>query len=141
MDDIQELFAGAAAARANAYAPYSGFTVGACLRSASGALFIGCNVENAAYPEGMCAEAAALAAMAAAGERQVAAIAIVGGPADGPARHCLPCGGCRQKLHEFAAPDGDVAIYATADADPVMLSALLPDAFGPADLGPADPDR
>ena len=95
---LRELFAAAKAAQANAYAPYSRFHVGAALRSESGAIHAGCNVENAAYPQGSCAEAGAISAMALAGE-----------PADrrdpGHRRRralCTPCGGCRQRIREFA---------------------------------------
>ncbi|MGI3168615.1 cytidine deaminase [Pseudooceanicola sp. C21-150M6] len=85
----------------NAYAPYSNFKVGAAIRTSSGAIFTGVNVENVAYPEGTCAEAGAIAAMCAAGEREIAEVAVI---ADSPAP--VPCcGGCRQKLAEFAGPD------------------------------------
>ena len=101
---MHELFAAAKAAQANAYAPYSRFHVGAALRSASGAVFAGCNVENAAYPQGACAEAGAIAAMALAGDRRIAEILVIG---DGEAL-CTPCGGCRQRIREFAdAHDAD----------------------------------
>jgi cytidine deaminase len=126
--DLAELFAAAKAAQANAYAPYSRFKVGAALRTPSGAIFSGCNVENAAYPEGSCAEAAAIAAMALAGERRIAEILVVG---DGDA-FCSPCGGCRQRIREFAGPS--VAIH-IAGAEGVRakftLSELLPESFGP----------
>ena len=97
---LADLFAAAKIAQANAYAPYSRFKVGAALRSQSGAVYSGCNVENAAYPEGFCAEAGAIAAMALAGERRIAEILVVG---DGDAL-CTPCGGCRQRIREFADP-------------------------------------
>ncbi len=97
---LAELFAAAKAAQANAYAPYSRFKVGAALRTPDGAIFSGCNVENAAYPQGSCAEAGAIAAMALAGERRIAEILVVG---DGDAL-CTPCGGCRQRIREFADP-------------------------------------
>ena len=93
-------------ARENAYAPYSGFKVGAALKSASGAVHVGCNVENIAYPEGTCAEAGAIAAMVAAGETLfVEAVVIADSPEPVP-----PCGGCRQKLLEFAAPGARIVI-------------------------------
>jgi len=112
--------------RENAYAPYSKFKVGAALRTASGAIFTGCNVENAAYPEGTCAEAGAIAAMIAAGERDVAEIAVI---ADS-LQPVSPCGGCRQKIAEFAK--GDVVVtMATTDglAAKITVSDLLPGAF------------
>ena len=103
---LAELFAAAKAAQANAYAPYSRFKVGAALRTPSGAIFSGCNVENAAYPQGACAEAGAIAAMALAGKRRIAEILVVG---DGEAL-CTPCGGCRQRIREFADPSTAIHI-------------------------------
>jgi cytidine deaminase len=125
---LAELFAAAKAAQANAYAPYSRFKVGAALRSESGAVFSGCNVENAAYPQGSCAEADAIAAMALAGDRRIAEILVIG---DGKAL-CTPCGGCRQRIREFAdlatpihvaGPEGVRATFTLAE--------LLPESFGP----------
>ena len=115
-------------ARRNAYAAYSGYNVGAALVDEVGRVHIGCNVENAAYPEGTCAEANAIAAMVAAGGRRIAAIAVIGGR-DAP-ETCAPCGGCRQKIAEFAddatrilllADDGTVQTWSIAD--------LLPESF------------
>ena len=98
---MQDLFEAARAAFENAHAPYSAFRVGAAVRTASGRIFAGANVENASYPEGNCAEASALAAMVAAGERTIAeALVLAAGE-----RLCTPCGGCRQRLAEFAGPD------------------------------------
>ena len=117
----------AKAVRENAHAPYSGFKVGAALRTASGAVFHGCNVENVAYPEGTCAEAGAIAAMVAAGERVIAEVAVI---ADSPTP-VPPCGGCRQKLAEFAAADVAVTLATLQGATKVMQVAdLLPGAFG-----------
>jgi cytidine deaminase len=112
--------------RENAHAPYSRFKVGAALRTVSGRVFVGCNVENVAYPEGTCAEAGAIAAMCAAGEYEIAEVAVI---ADSP-DPVPPCGGCRQKLAEFAA--GDVAVtMATLDGaeQVVTVAGLLPGAF------------
>jgi xanthosine phosphorylase len=95
---MQDLLEAARAAFENAHAPYSGFRVGAALRSASGRIFAGANVENASYPEGNCGEASAIAAMVAAGERGITEALVL---ADGPAL-CTPCGGCRQRFAEFA---------------------------------------
>ncbi|QFT64224.1 cytidine deaminase [Roseivivax halotolerans] len=116
----------ALAVRENAYAPYSDFKVGAALRSASGAVFSGCNVENVAYPEGTCAEAGAIAAMVAAGETEIAELYVVAGSA----APVPPCGGCRQKIAEFAAPATMVTL-ATLDGTETRLSVgeLLPGAF------------
>ncbi len=117
----------ARAVRENAHAPYSRFKVGAALRTASGAVFVGCNVENVAYPEGTCAEAGAIAAMVAAGEHEIAEVAVI---ADSP-DPVPPCGGCRQKLAEFAGGDVQVTM-ATLDGSEhvVTVADLLPGAFG-----------
>jgi cytidine deaminase len=117
----------ARAVRENAYAPYSRFKVGVALRTPSGAVFTGCNVENVAYPEGTCAEAGAIAAMVAAGEREIAEVAVI---ADCP-DPVPPCGGCRQKIAEFAAPDVVVTLATTDGESRVMtVAGLLPGAFG-----------
>ncbi|MEP7201733.1 MAG: cytidine deaminase [Ilumatobacteraceae bacterium] len=129
--DVEELFTAAKAVQANAYAPYSHFPVGAAIRTASGRVFAGCNVENAAYPQGSCAEAGAISAMAAAGEREIVAVLTV---CDGGAIGTC-CGGCRQRLREFAA--GNTPVYA-AGPDGVRatftLDGLLPHSFGPEHL-------
>jgi cytidine deaminase len=114
------------AVRENAYAPYSKFKVGAALRTEDGAVYSGCNVENVAYPEGTCAEAGAIAAMAAAGERVVTEVYVV---ADSPSP-VPPCGGCRQKLAEFAARDVPVTLATTGGAEfKTTVGDLLPGAF------------
>lgn len=112
--------------RENAYAPYSRFKVGAALRTTSGEVFVGCNVENVAYPEGTCAEAGAIAAMAASGLRDIAEVYVV---ADSPTP-VAPCGGCRQKISEFA-DQGVVVTLATTDGieTPMTVAQLLPGAF------------
>jgi len=116
----------AALVREKAYAPYSNFQVGAAIRSVEGNLHLGCNVENVAYPEGTCAEAGAIAAMIAAGDSRIAEVAVIAGsPTPVP-----PCGGCRQKLSEFA--DGDVPVtLATTTGLTVRTTVadLLPGAF------------
>jgi cytidine deaminase len=123
-----DLLAAALKVRENAHAPYSRFKVGAALVSAEGHLHIGCNVENVAFPQGTCAEAGAIAAMVAAGDRRIARILVV---ADAPAP-VPPCGGCRQKIAEFAAPDTPVTMCTTAgQSSTVTLADLLPGAFGP----------
>mgnify|MGYP000850659059 FL=1 len=125
----KELIARAAAFRRHAYAPYSGFAVGAALLGKSGRVYGGVNVENASYPVGICAERAAIAAAVTAGEREFEALAVI---ADSP-EPCAPCGMCRQVLMEFpikriilANTRGDVRILTPA--------ALLPYAFGAAAL-------
>ncbi|MGB7262026.1 MAG: cytidine deaminase [Albidovulum sp.] len=116
----------ARAVRENAYAPYSGFKVGAAIRGASGQVYAGCNVENVAYPEGTCAEAGAIAAMIAAGEAELTEVAVI---ADSPSP-VPPCGGCRQKLAEFGRADARVTL-ATTDglSETTTISALLPGNF------------
>jgi cytidine deaminase len=125
------LFDAARSARENAYAPYSRFHVGAALRTPEGEIYSGCNVENAAYPQGACAEAGAIAAMARAGRRRIAEILVIGG-GEGL---CTPCGGCRQRIREFAeaatpihvaGPEGVRASF--------TLGELLPQSFGPEHL-------
>ena len=124
----------ALAARGKAYARYSGFQVGASIRCEQGLIHAGCNVENAAYPQGTCAEAAAISAMILAGSRCVQAV-VIAGSGSGP---CTPCGGCRQKLREFALPN--VGIRMVDRSGRVLLvrilGELLPDSFGPDSLSP-----
>lgn len=117
----------ARAVRDKAYVPYSNFKVGAALRAADGSLHVGCNVENVAYPEGTCAEAGAIAAMVAAGQTVIAEVYVI---ADSPAP-VPPCGGCRQKLAEFAAGDVPVTM-ATLSGQTLQTTVadLLPGAFG-----------
>lgn len=116
----------AAAVRENAHVPYSGFRVGAAIRSVEGRVHRGCNVENVAYPEGTCAEAGAIAAMIAAGDRRIAEVAVI---ADSPAP-VPPCGGCRQKLAEFAAGDVVVTLATTGgETLTTTVAELLPGAF------------
>ncbi len=122
-----ELRQAALAVRENAHAPYSGFKVGAAVRAGSGAVYRGCNVENVAYPEGTCAEAGAIAAMVAAGETRIAEVYVV---ADSPVP-VTPCGGCRQKLAEFAAPRraGDDGQSRRRREATLTVRELLPGAF------------
>ena len=124
-----ELIRRAAEFRSRAYAPYSGFAVGAALLAASGRVYGGVNVENASYPVGICAERAAVAAAVTAGEREFEALAVI---ADSPAP-CAPCGMCRQMLMEF--PLKRIILANTAGAMRVLTPAeLLPHAFGAAAL-------
>jgi cytidine deaminase len=123
----------ARAARARAYAPYSQFAVGAALLDDQGRIHAGCNVENAAYPQGLCAEAVALGHLVLAGGRRVVAAVVVG---EAP-QPVTPCGGCRQKLREFAADD--VPILAANGREVLArhtLGTLLPASFGPEHLSP-----
>ena len=120
---VDDLFEAARAARERAYAPYSGFAVGAALRTPSGAIYAGTNVENVAYPLGQCAEASALSAMIAAGERELRECLIVAGGE----RLCTPCGGCRQRLAEFAGPELSIHLYSLeAHRETLTLGQLLP---------------
>lgn len=126
-----DLLSAAREVRGRAYAPYSGFAVGAALRGASGAIHAGCNVENVAYPEGTCAEAGAIAAMVAAGETRLTEVVVI---ADSP-DPVPPCGGCRQKLAEFGAPDTPVTLATTGGATlRTTIGDLLPGAFGAAHM-------
>ena len=117
--------------RENAYAPYSRFKVGAAVRSASGRVYVGCNVENVAYPEGTCAEAGAIAAMVAAGETILTEVCVIADSAE----PVPPCGGCRQKLAEFG--DSGVSVtLATTDGvtTKTTIGALLPGGFSAAHM-------
>lgn len=126
-DPTEALVAAARAVRERAHAPYSRFKVGAALRTPSGAVHVGCNVENVAYPEGTCAEAGAVAAMIASGETRIAEAAVISGGSE----PVPPCGGCRQKLAEFAGPDVRVTLATTSGARrSLSLAELLPGAFG-----------
>jgi cytidine deaminase len=121
----------------HAHAPYSHFRVGACLRAASGRLYAGCNVENSAYPVGQCAEATAIGAMVAAGDREIVEVLVA---SEGLAL-CSPCGRCRQQLAEFARPGVRVHLYGPDGLRrTITLGELLPLAFGPETLGPLRPD-
>jgi len=131
MTDDDALIEAALRVRENAYAPYSLFAVGAALRAEDGRVFVGANVENAAYPEGICAEAAALGALIAGGARRVVAAAV----ASEGAEPCPPCGGCRQKLAEFAAADMPVLLATPAGVRRILsLGDLFPRSFGAAHL-------
>ncbi|MCX8503559.1 MAG: cytidine deaminase [Beijerinckiaceae bacterium] len=129
---LKALFDAADHAATKAYAPYSNFSVGAAIRTTSGNIIAGCNVENAAYPAGTCAEAGAIAAMVAAGETKISDIAIVGVKSN----PCYPCGACRQRIFEFSDTATRVHLRdgATGEAITHSIDALLPHAFGPRDL-------
>ena len=110
----------------NAYAPYSKFQVGVAIKSESGQIFSGVNVENVAYPEGTCAEAGAIAAMIASGESKIMEVYVI---ANGP-KPVPPCGGCRQKIAEFADPDVIVTLSNLAgDEEKFTVKDLLPGVF------------
>ena len=131
MSAPSDLLEAARRARANAYAPYSEFAVGAALRAEDGAIYAGANVENAAYPEGQCAETSAIGAMVTAGARRIREILVMGG---GDAL-CTPCGGCRQRIREFAALDAPIHIAGPEGVRASFtLDELLPHSFGPGHL-------
>ncbi len=133
---MSDLVTAARAVRERAYAPYSRFLVGCAIRTASGAVFTGANVENAAYPQGLCAERSAVAAMVAAGEQRIAEVVVVGNGGE----PCAPCGGCRQLLSEFAPGDTPVHMLGSdGGRRTATMGELLPFAFGPLALGAGAP--
>ena len=129
---MRDLITAAMEARVKAHAPYSKFYVGAAMRDEQGRIHGGCNIENAAYPQGWCAETSAIAALVMAGGKRIVEMVVIGNGHD----LCTPCGGCRQKIREFAA--GDVKIHCcTEDGELVRtftLNELLPASFGPENL-------
>ena len=128
----QELIACAQAAKSHAYAPYSGFAVGAAVECEDGTIFTGCNVENAAYGESICAERVALTKAVSAGQQQFRAIAIIADSED----YCLPCGSCRQVMMEFCNPEVFTIVTVSPDGSLAVhtLAQLLPHGFGPGNL-------
>lgn len=131
--DFAALFAAASSAQPRAYAPYSRFKVGAALLADDGAIYSGCNVENASYPVGVCAEAGAISAMIAGGGRAIRALLVLG---DGD-ELVTPCGACRQRIREFAAQETPIAIAGSNGVRArFSVAELLPASFGPANLKP-----
>ena len=130
-EQTKQLLEAAAAVRARAHAPYSNFPVGAAVLDEQGRVHVGCNVENASYPQGTCAEASAIAAMVASGGKRIRAILVIG---DGDGL-CTPCGACRQRISEHADDETPVLV---AGGDRVRatftLEQLLPHSFGPENL-------
>ena len=130
-EQLDQLVSAARAARERAYAPYSKFAVGAAWLDESGRIHAGCNVENAAYPQGLCAEASALAHMVLAGGRRVLAVVVAGEAVQA----VTPCGGCRQKLREFAGDEVPVwSVDGRTIRERFTLGQLLPASFGPQHL-------
>lgn len=129
---MNDLIAAAMSARLKAYAPYSKFLVGAAVRDERGQIHSGCNIENAAYPQGWCAETSAIAVMIMSGAHNIVEVAVIGGGD----LLWTPCGGCRQKIREFAK--GDVKIHVCSEDGKVKqtftLDELLPASFGPENL-------
>lgn len=126
----KELALKAVKALDNSYAPYSGFKVGAALLSADGRVFSGCNIENAAYPAGICAERTAIAGAVSSGAREFVKIAIVGGKNGEITDYCPPCGICRQVLSEFCGEDFEILLYDGKTVKSYRLKELLPLCFG-----------
>ena len=129
---MQDLISAAKVARATAHSPYSKFYVGAAMRDEKGRVFAGCNIENAAYPQGWCAEPSAISALIAAGGKRITEVLVMG---NGETL-CTPCGGCRQKIREFAG--GNVKIHCCTEDGYLIrtftLEELLPYSFGPENL-------
>jgi cytidine deaminase len=123
-------------ALANAHAPYSRFRVGACVRTAGGRLYAGCNVENASYGLTQCAETTAIGSMVAAGDREIAEVVVVTERTE----PCPPCGRCLQQLTEFAGPHVPIHLCGPEGVRlTTTLGALLPMAFGRRAFERADP--
>ncbi|MBE6939760.1 MAG: cytidine deaminase [Ruminococcaceae bacterium] len=123
----QELCRLAMDMRSRAYAPYSKFTVGAALECADGTVFTGCNVENAAYGETICAERVAVTKAVSEGHRDFVRLAVAGGSED----FCYPCGSCRQVLREFAPGLEILCLNGKGEVHALTLAQLLPHSFGP----------
>ncbi len=119
-------------ARGKAHAPYSRFYVGAAMRDENGRIFSGCNIENAAFPQGWCAEPSAISHLIMAGGKSITEVVVLGNGSE----LCTPCGGCRQKIREFA--NGDVKIHCCSEDGELIrtftLDELLPSSFGPENL-------
>ncbi len=130
---MRDLITAAMEARARAHAPYSKFYVGAAMRDEQGRIHSGCNIENAAYPQGWCAEPSAISHLIMAGSKHITEVVVLGNGTT----LCTPCGGCRQKIREFAG--GDVKIHCCTESGELIqsfrLEELLPASFGPANLG------
>ena len=133
MTDL-ELIQTAIEARKRAYAPYSGFFVGAALLAADGRVFTGCNIENAAFTPTNCAERTAFFKAVSEGVRAFEAIAVVGGKGEEPSEFCAPCGVCRQVMAEFCSPDFRIILGNEKNQTVYTLSELLPASFSKSDL-------
>ena len=135
MDDFHRLFTAASAARARAHAPYSNYAVGAALLADDGNVYVGCNVENASFPEGWCAETTAIGHLVMGGAKRIVRAVVVASRIDGErvpgGRFCTPCGGCRQRLSEFAASPATEIWAADPDgaSQRFTMAELLPAGF------------
>lgn len=134
--EIGALIRQAMAARKRAYAPYSGYLVGAALQTERGRIYRGCNIENAAYSPSNCAERTAFFKAVSEGERQFCAIAVVGGREEEAEQFAYPCGVCRQVMREFCDPETFRVIVAKGETEyrVYRLGELLPEGFGPENL-------
>ena len=132
--DRSELIRAALDCIGNSYAPYSGFNVAAAVLAGSGAVYTGVNVENASYPAGICAERTAISRAVSCGEREIAAVAVVGGRGGIPGTFCPPCGICRQVMREFCDPEKLKVIIAVSPEEyrELTLAELLPESCGTA---------
>ena len=133
---VAELIRSAMEARKKAYAPYSGYMVGAAVLTNELRIYTGCNIENAAYTPTVCAERTAIFKAVSEGWRRFKAIAVVGSPKGDVTHYAFPCGVCRQVMREFADADNFVVIVAKSEQDyqAFILSELLPEGFGPENL-------
>ena len=133
---VAELIRSAMEARKKAYAPYSGYMVGAAVLTNELRIYTGCNIENAAYTPTVCAERTAIFKEVSEGRRRFKAIAVVGSPKGGITQYAFPCGVCRQVMREFADADNFVVIVAKSEQDyqALTLRELLPEGFGPENL-------
>ena len=130
-DNFEELFRSAKIVRENAHVPYSKFKVGVALLSEDGSIITGCNVENAAYPQSQCAEASAIGNLVSQGFNTIVEVVVIGSGE----MLCSPCGGCRQRLREFAKLNVPIHMCnITGHLKTSTLGELLPDSFGPDNL-------
>lgn len=133
MTDLEEMLKLARDAMDKAYSPYSHFAVGAVIKGESGRLYAGCNVENAAYPSGSCAEQGAVSAMVLGGDQKIKEIVVMGGGEN----LVSPCGACRQRIREFSTPETMIHICDRNGVRKSMsLGEILPVSFGPENLKP-----
>jgi len=134
---VKELITAAIDARKKAYTPYSDFKVGAAVLTGELRIYTGCNIENAAYSPGICAERNAIYKAVSEGCRKIKAVAVVGGKTgDAITQYAFPCGVCRQVMREFASPDEMFVIVARSceEYQIFTLQQLLPESFGPEHL-------
>ena len=130
-ENFNKLFEAAKKVRESAHVPYSNFKVGAALLVENDSIVVGCNVENAAYPQSQCAEASAIGNLISSGYKEIKEIVVIGSGD----MLCSPCGGCRQRLREFASLDANIHMCnVKGHLKTSTLAELLPDSFGPENL-------